>query len=1013
MTRRRQQPSTALTERDRARIPAAVSTALATIETRFARPGAELVRAEPRNVPEDDRFKDRHGRARDPGWRSLAHRNRRQLLPWTVMLAVAITGYFAAVVGWLLQAETVVAQGVAASSATGVAVLLVVLRTKRVHRYWGSWLTLCASAAGAWITTTAFVGFDYQLLVALYGATCLLGLRWWRHVRHPYPYGTEDDRLDAGERGARLLQDWADNAGCPGGPMTGARLVRLIPYEHGYTGEIWLVRGRQSLGDIQSALPRLSTALDVPMENLIVEAHPDGPPSRLRVQIVTRSPVKRAVFFDQPVYRDGRILLGPYADGIGEATFVLYTDDSMESGYVLGSKGSGKSCVLETVALTAIACTPTAMFYIDGQNGASSPLLWQHALWHAGPEHAHEMIRSLLSDKDYRQLYNRRYQLTGFTPSGQLPGILVIVDECHKIFTDTLSARWADLAREGRKVGIGILAASQVTTLDAFGGGAHADALRSSLVSSNGIALRTASKVQSSVFPGLSVDLMALPKLPGFGYTVDDGDDQHRTAPFRNRWLIGATQAAQRGSALPDGINTAEDWFTHVAPRQRLDNRSAHAAGGGLPAPGRPCRGGTGGTRAHIRHGARCLRREAVRWNRRGAVPGAAQTVRVHPRGSGSRSRHAEGTVRRPLRRPVPGVGRHQPRRRPHRRDRQRARYLVCPSPSPVSRTHQRRACPARRTRAVRHRPPARGGQRLMSIKVMTWVWDHSPVAGTELLLLLAIADQANDDGRDAWPSTRTLARRTRLDERTVRRVLKRLADSGQLVVHSGGGRRSNHYEIPMSSKRDELSTPRADRHPGQSATPGKSTGVPGQDTRAALTQLCPATPDTAAPPDPSSTRSVSTLLPRLRVMSSEDGGGAYPHAVLAQLGPEWTLSPGQRRRLAPMVTAALASGWTPAQLVDHLAANPDGVRSPAAVLAARLEDLPEPAAVTSRPPWCGDCDETTRHRERRDGTIERCPSCNPRRASPPAAGDEPARHRSRQAPTPRRAGSQVPGAGQ
>ena len=41
----------------------------------------------------------------------------------------------------------------------------------------------------------------------------------------------------------------------------------------------------------------------------------------------------------------------------------------------------------------------------------------------------------------------------------------------------------------------------------------------------------------------------------------------------------------------------------------------------------------------------------------------------------------------------------------------------------------------------------------------MTWVGDHSPVGGNERLVLLAIADCANDEGGDAWPSIATLAR--------------------------------------------------------------------------------------------------------------------------------------------------------------------------------------------------------------------------------------------------------------
>ncbi|MBM0234635.1 helix-turn-helix domain-containing protein [Micromonospora sp. STR1_7] len=75
-----------------------------------------------------------------------------------------------------------------------------------------------------------------------------------------------------------------------------------------------------------------------------------------------------------------------------------------------------------------------------------------------------------------------------------------------------------------------------------------------------------------------------------------------------------------------------------------------------------------------------------------------------------------------------------------------------------------------------------------MSVRVMTWVWDHSPVGGTERLVLLAIADFAADDGSNAWPSLGTLARKARLDERTVRRIIRRLQDGGHLLVDVAAG---------------------------------------------------------------------------------------------------------------------------------------------------------------------------------------------------------------------------------
>jgi hypothetical protein len=84
-----------------------------------------------------------------------------------------------------------------------------------------------------------------------------------------------------------------------------------------------------------------------------------------------------------------------------------------------------------------------------------------------------------------------------------------------------------------------------------------------------------------------------------------------------------------------------------------------------------------------------------------------------------------------------------------------------------------------------------------MSIAIMTQVWQHSQHKGSELLLLLAIADNANDQGL-AYPSIRTLAKKTRLKERTVQYLLRnKLEPSGELHVSTGTGPRGcNEYVI-------------------------------------------------------------------------------------------------------------------------------------------------------------------------------------------------------------------------
>ncbi|MGH9090199.1 MAG: helix-turn-helix domain-containing protein [Acidimicrobiales bacterium] len=89
-----------------------------------------------------------------------------------------------------------------------------------------------------------------------------------------------------------------------------------------------------------------------------------------------------------------------------------------------------------------------------------------------------------------------------------------------------------------------------------------------------------------------------------------------------------------------------------------------------------------------------------------------------------------------------------------------------------------------------------------MSVRVMTDVWSWSQATGTTFLVLLALADVADDQG-ECWPSIAHLARKCRVSERTVQRCVRDLEDIGEVVVVVGGGRastpggtRSNRYRI-------------------------------------------------------------------------------------------------------------------------------------------------------------------------------------------------------------------------
>lgn len=95
-----------------------------------------------------------------------------------------------------------------------------------------------------------------------------------------------------------------------------------------------------------------------------------------------------------------------------------------------------------------------------------------------------------------------------------------------------------------------------------------------------------------------------------------------------------------------------------------------------------------------------------------------------------------------------------------------------------------------------------------MSIQVMTHVWEHSQHKGSELLMLLALSDYADEHGW-SYPSVGRLAKRTRLSERTVQYVLRKLVQSGEVAIEIGTGPHGcNRYHICL----DVMGNPRQPR---------------------------------------------------------------------------------------------------------------------------------------------------------------------------------------------------------
>jgi len=78
-----------------------------------------------------------------------------------------------------------------------------------------------------------------------------------------------------------------------------------------------------------------------------------------------------------------------------------------------------------------------------------------------------------------------------------------------------------------------------------------------------------------------------------------------------------------------------------------------------------------------------------------------------------------------------------------------------------------------------------------MSIKTMSRVWEHSRQSGSQLLMLLALADYADDDGV-SWSRGLKMAhyaKKARLSERQAQRLFRDLEDAGELHCVTGTGR--------------------------------------------------------------------------------------------------------------------------------------------------------------------------------------------------------------------------------
>lgn len=90
-----------------------------------------------------------------------------------------------------------------------------------------------------------------------------------------------------------------------------------------------------------------------------------------------------------------------------------------------------------------------------------------------------------------------------------------------------------------------------------------------------------------------------------------------------------------------------------------------------------------------------------------------------------------------------------------------------------------------------------------MSIKAINWAWDQ-PLAPAPKLILMALADDADDDGF-CWPSLARISSKCRVSTRTIQRAIREFTVCKLLIMNNrfstNGRQTSNGYRLQLGNR--------------------------------------------------------------------------------------------------------------------------------------------------------------------------------------------------------------------
>lgn len=519
--------------------------------------------------------------------RSTWHRNKTQAAPWLLAAPYAVAGEAAAqALGQNPTVGGVAVAGVAAA-ATGVgsaaawkwklAGRVPTRFARRVRRGMAVGCAWCCSMP----LLAPDVGQPSMWAAGLLG-TVALSASWWQHHRPGHPDGPErvENHSLAASRAKHLVAVFNEDCAAQSGPVPGAELSHNRDTDVGSEFRLDLNPRGQVTGDsMQSRTGRVSLMLGV-MAGQITFQPDKQHPTVVWMRVTDTAP--DATYTGPRILRNGQpchdrtdigpdddvdIVVGPYQDGEAEFTFRVIKGGSVQGGFLLGDKGSGKSALMEALAV-GLRWLGIFLIWFDGQGGASSPTLNSTADWPEidvsdGPDRVFRALKKML--------YWRQSELAGeadrdgkYVYDPARPPIIAMVDECHALFNTTnpvtgktYGVDLGETDRMWRKAGMALIGGSQDCDLKTFGGDGS-DVLRTGMLGGNLVVMRYLSKSHTGLLPGNALPPGGVPDGGGFGQ-----------APLGDR-----PQVIWRGRKVDD----AAGWMRSLPPAT-LDHDTERAAG--------------------------------------------------------------------------------------------------------------------------------------------------------------------------------------------------------------------------------------------------------------------------------------------------------------------------------------------------------------------------------------------------------------------------------------------------